>query len=174
MKINNMDSMLKNNARGDIMKTKVIVLSEDSKTSPSKLFRYLNSLDYNIKVKETCFGAYIEGEDDLVDKIANDVRNLEKNKIFCKDRGFPIWDERRCRAFRKGGPREGFHQLEAEQKALELISKGLDEFEKKEENNEELNIAELNEEYNVILKNDKKLNVNKFKDIIEGILNEEK
>jgi putative methanogenesis marker protein 6 len=152
------------------MKTKVIVLSEDAKTSPSKLFRYLNSLDDNIKVKETCFGGYIEGDDELVDKIANDVRNLEKNKIFCKDRGFPIWDERRCRAFRKGGPREGFHQLEAEQKALELISKGLEVVESKEKNCENLNIDELNEEYEHILDEDKKLDVNKFKDIIDGII----
>lgn len=146
------------------MKTKVIVLSEDAKTSPSKLFRFLNSLDDNIKVKETCFGAYIEGDDELVDKIANDVRKLEKNKIFCKDRGFPIWDKRRCRAFRKGGPREGFHQLEAEQKTLELISKGLEEVEKEER----INIDEINKEYNSILKENKKLNVNKFREIIKS------
>ncbi len=146
------------------MKTKVIVLSEDAKTSPSKLFRFLNSLDDNIKVKETCFGAYIEGDDELVDKIANDVRNFEKNKIFCKDRGFPIWDKRRCRAFRKGGPREGFHQLEAEQKTLELISKGLEEVEKEEI----INIDEINKEYNSILKEDKKLDVTKFKEIIKS------
>ncbi|WP_421077219.1 methanogenesis marker 6 protein [Methanothermococcus sp. Ax23] len=147
------------------MKTKVIVLSEDAKTSPSKLFRFLNSLDYNIKVKETCFGAYIEGEDEVVDEIANIVRNLEKNKIFCKDRGFPIWDKRRCRAFRKGGPREGFHQLEAEQKALELISKGLEEVEKEDG----LNIEEIDSKYNSILEKYKRLDINKFKEIVESI-----
>jgi putative methanogenesis marker protein 6 len=147
------------------MKSKVIVLSEDAKTSPSKLFRFLNSLDYDIKVKETCFGAMIEGEDDIIDEISNIVRNLEKNKIFCKDRGFPIWDERRCRAFRKGGPREGFHQLEAEQKALELISKGLEEVEK-----EELNIEEIDGKYKSILERSKKLDINKFKEIAESII----
>ena len=146
------------------MKSKVIVLSEDAKTSPSKLFRFLNSLDYDIRVKETCFGAMIEGEDKVIDEIADIVRNLEKNKIFCKDRGFPIWDERRCRAFRKGGPREGFHQLEAEQKALELISKGLEEVEK-----EELNIEEIDSKYKSILEGDKKLDINKFKEIAESI-----
>ena len=148
-----------------MMKSKVIVLSEDAKTSPSKLFRFLNSLDYDIKVKETCFGAMIEGEDDIIDEISNIVRNLEKNKIFCKDRGFPIWDERRCRAFRKGGPREGFHQLEAEQKALELISKGLEEVEK-----EELNIEEIDGKYKSILERSKKLDINKFKEIAESII----
>jgi len=147
------------------MKSKVIVLSEDAKTSPSKLFRFLNSLDYNIRVKETCFGAMIEGEDEVIDEIADIVRNLEKNKIFCKDRGFPIWDERRCRAFRKGGPREGFHQLEAEQKALELISKGLEEVEKEDK----LNIEEIDSKYKSILEGDKKLDINKFKEIAESI-----
>ena len=146
------------------MKSKVIVLSEDAKTSPSKLFRFLNSLDYNIRVKETCFGAMIEGEDDIIDKIAHIVRNLEENKIFCKDRGFPIWDERRCRAFRKGGPREGFHQLEAEQKTLELISKGLEEIEKEGE----LDVKEINSMYLSILEKNKKLDINKFKEIIEN------
>ncbi|AEH07214.1 methanogenesis marker 6 protein [Methanothermococcus okinawensis] len=146
------------------MKTKVIVLAEDANTSPSKLFRYLNSLNYDIKVKETCFGAYIEGEDELVDKIADMVRNLEKNKIFCKDRGFPIWDKRRCRAFRKGGPREGFHQLEAEQKALELISKGLEEVEKGE-----LNIDEIDRKYNSILEKNKKISIDEFKKIAEAV-----
>jgi putative methanogenesis marker protein 6 len=147
------------------MKSKVIVLSEDAKTSPSKLFRFLNSLDYDIRVKETCFGAMIEGEDKVIDEIADIVRNLEKNKIFCKDRGFPIWDERRCRAFRKGGPREGFHQLEAEQKALELISKGLEEVEKEDK----LNIEEIDSKYKSILEGDKKLDINKFKEIAESI-----
>ena len=149
------------------MKTKVIVLSEDAKTSPSKLFRFLNSLDYNIKVKETCFGAYIEGEDEVVDEIANIVRNLEKNKIFCKDRGFPIWDKRRCRAFRKGGPREGFHQLEAEQKALELISKGLEEVEKEDG----LNIEEIDSNIIPYWKNIKDLTLINSKRLLKVLSN---
>ncbi|AVB76133.1 hypothetical protein MMJJ_07220 [Methanococcus maripaludis] len=148
-----------------IMKSKVIVLAEDSKTSPSRLFRYLNSLEYDINVKETCFGAFIEGEDGVVDEVVKLVRNLEKNKIFCKDRGFPIWDQRRCRAFRKGGPREGFHQLEAEQKILDRISKALDAVE-----NEEISEDELEEEFKN-LKN-KKLKVDAFEKIADEVLKE--
>jgi len=143
------------------VKTKVIVLSEDAKTSPSRLFRFLNSLNYDIKVKETCFGAYIEGEDKTVDEVANIVRNLEKNKIFCKDRGYPIWDKRVCRAFRSGGPRFGFHQLEAEQKTLRLISKGLNEVEKGN-----LDEREINNKYEEIINKYKKLDVDKFKEIM--------
>ena len=144
------------------MKTKVIVLSEDAKTSPSKLFRFLNSLNYDIKVKETCFGAYIEGEDEVVDEVANIVRNLEKNKIFCKDRGYPIWDKRVCRAYRGGGPRFGFHQLEAEQRTLHLIPKGLEELEKGN-----LDEEEMDRKYREILSKYKKLDVERFKEIIE-------
>jgi len=142
------------------MKTKVIVLADNAQTTPSKLFRFLNSLNYDINVKETCFGAYIEGEDDVVDEVTNIVRNLEKNRIFCKDRGFPIWDKRRCRAFRGGGPREGFHQLEAEQRALDKIAKALDEIEK-----EGISIEKI-EETKIVDKH-KKLDVETFKKIID-------
>ncbi|HIQ32728.1 MAG TPA: methanogenesis marker 6 protein [Methanothermococcus okinawensis] len=144
------------------MKTKVIVLSEDARTSPAKLFRFLNSLDYDIKVKETCFGAYIEGEEEVVDKVANIVRNLERNKIFCKDRGFPIWDKRVCRAFRGGGPRFGFHQLEAEQRILEWVSKGLEELERGDVDEEE-----IERRYKKILSRYEKLDVEKFREIVE-------
>ena len=144
------------------MKTKVIVLSEDARTSPAKLFRFLNSLDYDIKVKETCFGAYIEGEEDVVDEVANIVRNLERNKIFCKDRGFPIWDKRVCRAFRGGGPRFGFHQLEAEQRILEWVSKGLEELERGDVDEEE-----IERRYKKILSRYEKLDVEKFREIVE-------
>jgi len=144
------------------VKTKVIVLSEDARTSPAKLFRFLNSLDYDIKVKETCFGAYIEGEEDVVDEVANIVRNLERNKIFCKDRGFPIWDKRVCRAFRGGGPRFGFHQLEAEQRILEWVSKGLEELERGDVDEEE-----IERRYKKILSRYEKLDVEKFREIVE-------
>jgi len=144
------------------VKTKVIVLSEDARTSPSRLFRFLNSLNYNIRVKETCFGAYIEGEDEVVDEVTKIVRNLEKNKIFCKDRGYPIWDKRVCRAYRGGGPRFGFHQLEAEQRTLELISKGLEELERGN-----LDEREIEKKYREILSKYSKLDIEKFREIVE-------
>ncbi len=148
-----------------IEKTKVLVLAEDAQTSPSKLYRFITSLPYDIKVKETCFGGYIEGQWDVVEKAVKEIRNLEKNKIFCRDRGFPIWDKRRCRAYRGGGPRDGFHQLESEQKNLIYISKALDELEKEE--NLKLDKEKINEEYNKLIKRDKKIKVDVFKNIIE-------
>ncbi|XRO77221.1 methanogenesis marker 6 protein [Methanocaldococcus sp. 10A] len=147
-------------------KTKVIVLAENSLTTPGKLVRYLNSLNLPIVVKETCFGAYIEGEEELVDKLAQEIRNYEKNRIFCKDRGYPIWDKRRCRAFRGGGPREGFHQLEAEQAVLDKIGLALDKLEKEGLKPMEEVLAKENE----LIKKEKKISVEEFKNIVEKVL----
>ncbi|AIJ06256.1 hypothetical protein JH146_1414 [Methanocaldococcus bathoardescens] len=147
-------------------KTKVIVLAENALTTPGKLVRYLNSLNLPIIVKETCFGAYIEGEEELVDKLAQEIRNYEKNRIFCKDRGYPIWDKRRCRAFRGGGPREGFHQLEAEQAVLDKIGLALDKLEKEGLKPMEEVLAKENE----LIEKEKKISVEEFKNIIEKVL----
>ncbi|XRO75281.1 methanogenesis marker 6 protein [Methanocaldococcus sp. 28A] len=147
-------------------KTKVIVLAENSLTTPGKLVRYLNSLNLPVVVKETCFGAYIEGEEELVDKLAQEIRNYEKNRIFCKDRGYPIWDKRRCRAFRGGGPREGFHQLEAEQAVLDKIGLALDKLEKEGVKPMEDVLTKENE----MIKKEKKISVEEFKNIVEKIL----
>ncbi|ACV24532.1 methanogenesis marker 6 protein [Methanocaldococcus fervens] len=147
-------------------KTKVIVLAENALTNPGKLTRYLNSLKQPIVVKETCFGAYIEGEEELVDKLAQDIRNFEKNRIFCKDRGYPIWDERRCRAFRGGGPREGFHQLEAEQAVLDKIGLALDKIEKEGLTPMEEVLAKERE----LIKRESKIPVEEFKNIVEKVL----
>ncbi|CAB3287822.1 conserved protein of unknown function [Methanocaldococcus lauensis] len=147
-------------------KTKVIVLAENALTTPGKLVRYINSLNLPIVVKETCFGAYIEGEEDLVDKVSQEIRNFEKNRIFCKDRGYPIWDKRRCRAFRGGGPREGFHQLEAEQAVLDKIGLALDKIEK-----EGLKpMDEILEKENILMEKNSKLPVEKFKEVIDKVL----
>ncbi|WP_456371574.1 methanogenesis marker 6 protein [Methanocaldococcus sp.] len=147
-------------------KTKVIVLAENALTTPGKLVRYINSLNLPILVKETCFGAYIEGEEDLVDKVSQEIRNFEKNRIFCKDRGYPIWDKRRCRAFRGGGPREGFHQLEAEQAVLDKIGLALDKIEKEGLKSME----EILEKENILIEKNSKLPVEKFKEVIDKVL----
>jgi putative methanogenesis marker protein 6 len=147
-------------------KTKVIVLAENSLTTPGKLVRYLNSLNLPIVVKETCFGAYIEGEEELIDKLAQEIRNFEKNRIFCKDRGYAIWDKRRCRAFRGGGPREGFHQLEAEQEVLDKIGLALDKIDK-----EGLKpVEEIASKENELIQKETKISVEELENIIERVL----
>ncbi len=112
--------------------TRVIVISPDSILTPEVL-RNTIIKKYKVTVKETCFGVYIEGTDDKLKDIVDDVRELDKNGIFSKSRGFPIGDVRVCRSTRKGGPRPGFHQLDAEYKLLPRIRAGLDAMDRGEE-----------------------------------------
>lgn len=105
--------------------TRLIVISPDSTLTPGVL-RTTIMQKYEVTVKETCMGAYIEGPEDKLREVLNGIREMDKNGIFSKVRGFPIGDKRNCRATRKGGPRPGFHQLDAEYKLLPLIREGLD------------------------------------------------
>ncbi len=123
------------------IETRVILISPDSVITPegvkSKIMGIVSedtsmaSLD--ISVKETCFGALVEGEAEKIRGIVEKVRELDKNGIFSKPRGFPIGDPRICRATRKGGPRSGFHQLELEQELLPMVRAALDKIENEKE-----------------------------------------
>ena len=81
-------------------------------------------------MKETCYGAMIEGRKEEVERTLEAVRKLDPNRIFTKVRGFPIGDARRCRAHH--GSRPGFSQLEKEWECLSLIEKGVTAAEKGE------------------------------------------
>lgn len=116
------------------IETRVISISPDSAITPeqvkSKILSMIsenaNMASLDIKVKETCFGALVEGEEKKVREIVEEVRKMDKNGIFSKPRGFPIGDPRICRATRKGGPRPGFHQLELEYWLLPKVREALD------------------------------------------------
>lgn len=105
------------------IETRLIVVAPDSEITPDHVTRFIHSLELPITVKETCYGAIIEGPRDLVRKALKEVRSLDPNRICSKIRGFPMGDMRRCRAHH--GSRPGFPQLEKEWETLELISKGL-------------------------------------------------
>jgi len=127
--------------------TKVIVISPDSTLTPEVLSDTIIK-KYEVTVKETCIGVYIEGPEDKLREIVDDVREMDKNGIFSKSRGFPIGDVRVCRATRKGGPRPGFHQLDSEYKLLPLIRAGLDAMDHGEEiplisDGEKIDVKEL-------------------------------
>ncbi|RCV63379.1 hypothetical protein C5S53_14080 [Methanophagales archaeon] len=116
------------------IETRVIVISPDSEITPEQLKSRLLALisedksmaSSDVIVKETCFGALIEGEGQKLRVIVEAVRVIDTNGIFSKVRGFPIGDPRICRATRKGGPRPGFHQLELESRLLPAVRKALD------------------------------------------------
>jgi putative methanogenesis marker protein 6 len=116
------------------IETRVILISPDSEITPGQVKSKILSMisedasiaGSDIGVKETCFGALLEGEKDKIRRIADEVRKMDPGGIFSKPRGFPIGDPRICRATRKGGPRPGFHQLEFEYRLLPKVREALD------------------------------------------------
>jgi putative methanogenesis marker protein 6 len=118
------------------IETRVILISPDSEITPSQVKGKILSMISEdarmagVRVKETCFGAFIEGEEQTVRAIVDEVRKMDKNGIFSKPRGFPIGDPRICRATRRGGPRLGFHQLELEYTLLPKVRDALNKLER--------------------------------------------
>ncbi|MCW7070416.1 MAG: methanogenesis marker protein 6 [Methanophagales archaeon] len=115
------------------IETREILISPDSKVTPAqmkgKILAILSGSNRSIKVKETCYGALVEGEADELKQIIDEVREMDRNGIYSKPRGFPIGDPRICRATRRGGPRPGFHQLELEHSLLPKVRRALDKIE---------------------------------------------
>jgi putative methanogenesis marker protein 6 len=111
--------------------TRMIVIAPSSSVTPDQITRLLHNSGLPITVKETCYGAMIEGPRPEVQKALAAVRKLDPNRIFSKVRGFPIGDARRCRAHH--GSRPGFTQLEVEWDCLKLVEKGVCAAEKGEQ-----------------------------------------
>ncbi|OFV67131.1 methanogenesis marker 6 protein [Methanosarcinales archaeon] len=107
--------------------TRLVMISSDSTITPEQIKKLLSEMNLGITIKDTCFGALIEGAKHEVDEAIEAIRKLDKHGIFTKVRGFPVGDPRVCRATRSGGARPGFHQLEAEYRLLPMIRHALDE-----------------------------------------------
>ncbi|QLH74161.1 MAG: methanogenesis marker 6 protein [Methanomassiliicoccales archaeon] len=103
--------------------TRYIVLAPDSEFTPAQLARTIHSMNLDVVIKETCFGVVVSGKKDEIKRTVEEVRRIDPNRIFTKVRGFPVGDQRRCRAHK--GSRPGFAQLEKEWKDLVLVEKGL-------------------------------------------------
>jgi putative methanogenesis marker protein 6 len=112
------------------IETRMIVIAPTSSVTPDQIARLIHTLSAEVTVKETCYGAMIEGGKEEVARTLEAVRKLDPNRIFTKVRGFPIGDARRCRAHH--GSRPGFTQLEKEWECLSLIEKGVSSAEKHE------------------------------------------
>ncbi|HUV02810.1 MAG TPA: methanogenesis marker protein 6 [Desulfobacteria bacterium] len=125
--------------KGMGIETRVILIAPDSEITPGQLKSKILSIisddarltGSGVLVKETCYGALVEGEAKRIKEIAEEVRKMDPNGIFSKPRGFPIGDQRICRATRKGGPRPGFHQLELEYQLLPKVRGALNKLGKK-------------------------------------------
>ncbi len=105
--------------------TKYVITSPESDILPSDIAMKIYGSKNDVNVKETCFGVIIDGEEDVILKLVDEIRALDPTGIFIKDRGFPPGDPRRCRGRRGGGARPGYYMIESESKMLPLISKAL-------------------------------------------------
>ncbi|MCD7781333.1 MAG: methanogenesis marker 6 protein [Methanosphaera sp.] len=104
---------------------RMIVLGPGSSVSSKELFNFLHVLELPLNIRITCYGANVNGLPYDVNFATSQARALDPTHIFIKIRGFPPGDPRRCRA-KRGGAREGFHQLEAEYKLLPDVTYALE------------------------------------------------
>ncbi|VUT25882.1 MAG: methanogenesis marker 6 protein [Candidatus Methanolliviera sp. GoM_oil] len=132
--------------------TKMVVVS-----SYAPILSKIYKLQFDLTIKETCFGVLISGEEEEMKRATDYMRNEFGNGVFIKERGFPMGDVRRCRADRGGGARPGFYQLEREIKMLPLIEDSL--------NNLDEEVDYKIHPYD----QDKKMNAIKLQKMIEGM-----
>jgi putative methanogenesis marker protein 6 len=85
--------------------TKYVVV-ESFDITPADLAIRAYEISKGVMIKETCFGLVISGKEEEVDRIVAELRKIDPDHIFVKDRGFPPGDSRRCRA-NLGGARPG-------------------------------------------------------------------
>lgn len=130
--------------------TRMVVLGPTCSVSSKEMFNFIHLLELPINVRLTCYGVNINGYPDDVNEAIEKARALDPNHIFIKIRGFPPGDPRRCRA-RRGGAREGFHQVEAEYKLLNDVSYALEH------------------PKHVSLEKPKKIPVEEFEDIVKEV-----
>lgn len=132
--------------------TKMIVINS-SKLLPSDVAIKFYESKADVMIKETCFGVMVSGEREIVDSLLLEIRKLDPYGIFIKERGFAPGEPYRCRATRRGGAKPGFHNLENEDKLLPHIASALKALDRGE--------------IPIQKKQTKKLNIDKFKEIIK-------
>ncbi|MDD1695847.1 MAG: methanogenesis marker 6 protein [Methanoregula sp.] len=112
--------------------TKYVVV-ESFDVTPADLALRAYEISQGVMIKETCFGIVINGKEEEVDRIITELRKLDPNHIFIKDRGFPPGDPRRCRA-NLGGARPGYNGIEHEMTIISYVSHGLEDLNNRDEN----------------------------------------
>ena len=104
--------------------TKYVVV-ESFDITPADLGIRAYEISKDVMVKETCFGLIVNGKEEEVDRVTGELRKIDPDHIFVKDRGFPPGDPRRCRA-NLGGARPGYHGMEQEMTVIPYVSHGLE------------------------------------------------
>ncbi len=111
--------------------TKYVVV-ESFEVTPADLALRAYEISQGAMIKETCFGIVINGKKEVVDRIITELRKIDPDHIFVKDRGFPPGDARRCRA-NLGGARPGYNGMEHEMAIIPYVSHGLEELKNHDE-----------------------------------------
>jgi putative methanogenesis marker protein 6 len=101
------------------------VVVESFDITPADLGVRAYEISNGAMIKETCFGLVINGSKEEVDRIIAELRKIDPDHIFVKDRGFPPGYPRRCRA-NLGGARPGYHGMEYEMTVIPYVSHGLE------------------------------------------------
>ena len=109
------------------------VMVESFDITPADLALRGYEISKGVMIKETCFGLVISGKEGDVDRIVAELRKIDPDHIFVKDRGFPPGDSRRCRA-NLGGARPGYNGLEFEMSIIPYVSHGLEALKNIDEN----------------------------------------
>lgn len=104
--------------------TRLLMISPRSRLTPDQLVRTIHAMNRDVRVKETCYGALIEGKEAVTTALAEDMREQYPNEVYSKCRAYPAGDQRRCRAHH--GTRPGYSQLEAEWDLLSNVQYGLE------------------------------------------------
>ena len=105
--------------------TRMIIIAPGAHDSESEIVNELHMLDLPLTIKNTCYGSMVSGKTKDVFEAIREIRKLDSNHIFTKERGFAPGDPRRCRGHRFG-PREGFHQMENEYRLLGDVADALE------------------------------------------------
>ncbi len=72
--------------------TKYVITSpECTDILPSDISTMVYDSEYNVNVKETCFGAIINGEEDVIRSLIEEIRALDPSGIFIKKQRIPTW-----------------------------------------------------------------------------------
>jgi putative methanogenesis marker protein 6 len=110
--------------------TKYVVV-ESFEITPADLAIRGYEVSNGVMIKETCFGLVVNGKKEEVNRVVTELRKMDPDHIFVKDRGFPPGDSRRCRA-NLGGARPGYHGMEFEMTVIPYVSHGLEELKKQD------------------------------------------
>ncbi|MFA5312451.1 MAG: methanogenesis marker protein 6, partial [Methanomassiliicoccales archaeon] len=72
--------------------TRYIVLAPDSEFTPGQIARTIHTMNFDVIVKETCFGVVVSGKREEVRRMVTEIRKIDPNRIDTKVRGLPVGD----------------------------------------------------------------------------------